>query len=479
MTVIDSAQYQLTVSNANQSQSQIPVRYISKLAQHMNEKVVVFAVVSSIKPPFKTKGTDYSMSLSLHDPTIPSTSDGLAINMFDPDIEKFNQLKSGDIVKCRFIVSHFGNKVQGVINKRKEGSVVSVDTIELNMQEKEIVSLLFRYKGNVKQEKVFSSVRPITSIKDIVENGYYDLFGKIILLEKGHGCIMIGLSDFTANPKLQSIQDLMVYNSEFKVPNEMLIIVTCWDLRCNIELGMHVSVRNARSKLDFNGRLELVVHQDTRYIDRLPIKEADRTNEREKEILLEYNPESGTQPVPQPIIHTPALEATSIKNVNNITSIKDVKSCTESKKFRIKVKIVDYMPYKLECFTRPYCQFCKQALNLMAEVEEYTCPTCNDQIADFIFLFSLLVTDDNEHFIPLIFSEMHAIEFLGDFYPSNLMNDTGKVEELRSRLSKYITLIGLDRIKESVDLECWIKSFFVEHKDAQVLRYRFLSLVNT
>ncbi|KAJ3262271.1 hypothetical protein HK103_002684 [Boothiomyces macroporosus] len=467
MNGIDSVQYQLLVSNANQNESQVPVRYLSKLSQHMNERVILFAIVTSIKPPFKTKGTDYSMSLVVHDPTLPATSDGLSINMFDSDMEKFGQLKSGDIV------SHFGTKIQAVINKRKEGSVVSVDKIELNDQEREIVAILSKFKGPVRQEKVYSSVRPVTLIKDIVPNGYYDFFGK-----KGHGCILLGMTDFTANPLLQISQDQIPYNNPVKVPNDMLVVVTCWDLRCNIELGMYVSVRNARSKLDLAERLEMVVHEDTRYMDRLPIKEADRTNEREKDVLQNVGPHETIKLEAQSTVKYPAaVIAQPRSNANTFTSIKDVKACTESKKFRVKVRIVDYMPFKLEWFTRPYCQYCNQALNLIEGVTEYTCPTCNDQIGEYIFLFSLLVTDDNQHFIPLIFSEMQ-IEFLEEFYPVPMMNDNEVVGQLRERLGKYITFVGLDRIKDSAEMECLIKSFYVDHKDGQVQRYKFLSLLN-
>ncbi|KAJ3276745.1 hypothetical protein HDV01_002798 [Terramyces sp. JEL0728] len=457
MTVVDSAQYQLTVSNANQNNPQIPVLYLTKLAQHMNRKVILFAVITSIKPPFKTKGTDYSMTIVVHDPTVALNHDGLSINIFDSDIDKFSALNAGDIVKCRFIVSHFGSKVQAVINKRKEGAVVNVETIELDTHESEIVKFLARHKGTKRNEKVYANVRPITHIKEIADSGYYDLFGKVVLLEKSHGCYLIGLTDYTANNKLAAPLENFKESLPESIPNNMLIVVTCWDLRCNVELGMYVSLRNARSKLNSKGRLELVVHEDTRYHDRLAIKEADRTNEYVMAIKKREHENFVAAPIAVKIEETEQEIATPTSDITPIITVKETK---EQGKFKVKIKVVDYMPFKLEYFARPYCHYCKQALNLTESVVDYSCPSCHDEISDYIWLFTLL------------------IEFLGDFYPAPLTNDQAKVREMKEKLAKYFSLVGLDRIKESKEIECWIKAFYVEHNDEQALRYKFLSVTN-
>ena len=65
--------------------------------------VNIVGVVAGFRPPVRTRGTgeviniDYSMSVILTDPSIPSGCDGLTVNMFRRNVEDFPQLQVGHV----------------------------------------------------------------------------------------------------------------------------------------------------------------------------------------------------------------------------------------------------------------------------------------------------------------------------------------------------------------------------------------------
>lgn len=147
--------------------------------------------------------------------------------------------------------------------------------------------------------------------------------------------------------------------------------------------------------------------------------------------ILIHNNQSLTMPI----------RITNIKHVNMpITKIKDVLISKQiPNKYRCRVKVVDFMPRKFENFTRPYCTICKKTFDKIKDKKVVTCSRCNstgDKIK-YAFMFSFLVEDDGEKFLPIIIFEIEKSEFLG--LPATSLSDPKDIEKLRSRLSKFWT----------------------------------------
>ncbi|XP_041458682.1 protection of telomeres protein 1-like [Lytechinus variegatus] len=77
--------------------------------------VDVYGVVKFFKPPYKTKGPDYCMSLTIVDPSLPEEDSGLKCVLFQQDIKKLPEvLSKGDIVRLhRLRIQKYNSDFQG------------------------------------------------------------------------------------------------------------------------------------------------------------------------------------------------------------------------------------------------------------------------------------------------------------------------------------------------------------------------------
>ncbi|KAI9146602.1 hypothetical protein BKA69DRAFT_40904 [Paraphysoderma sedebokerense] len=121
-----------------------------------------------------------------------------------------------------------------------------------------------------------------------------------------------------------------------------------------------------------------------------------------------------------------------------VTSIKSVlESETVPNKYRLKVKLMAFQPTNLQELTRPFCKPCQQSFPPSPNPPE-SCPTCKQLLNDqaYIFMFSILVTDDSGEYLPIIIHGDEATQFLRGLKPTNLYNDSRGLQKLGRYLSK-------------------------------------------
>ena len=65
--------------------------------------------------------------------------------------------------------------------------------------------------------------------------------------------------------------------NDSRVPEDMLIALTLWDenVRYPLEVGSYIALRNVHVKYDSGNRLELSVHGDSRFPEKMQVKIAD------------------------------------------------------------------------------------------------------------------------------------------------------------------------------------------------------------
>ncbi|KAJ3330276.1 3-ketoacyl-CoA thiolase with broad chain length specificity [Kappamyces sp. JEL0680] len=87
-----------------------------------------FGVVLSFKEPVKSsKGDqDWSMNLTVADPTIPPPNRGLTILIFKPTLQECPQIQVGDIVKCCVKLSQYQDRLQGIISKSSKNGYIKL-----------------------------------------------------------------------------------------------------------------------------------------------------------------------------------------------------------------------------------------------------------------------------------------------------------------------------------------------------------------
>ncbi|KAJ3222493.1 hypothetical protein HK099_002247 [Clydaea vesicula] len=84
--------------------------------------VQILAVAIEKKRPQKTKGTDYSASYLILDPTI---ADPLTLNVFKPNLKAFPTLNAkGNLISCKINIKEFGGKAQFTTSKPSQLAVL-------------------------------------------------------------------------------------------------------------------------------------------------------------------------------------------------------------------------------------------------------------------------------------------------------------------------------------------------------------------
>lgn len=67
---------------------------------------LVAGIVTYTREPSKTRGTDYSSSFTITDPSLPQTVEGFVINVFRTSVDQMPQVSVGDAVSCSVKVVH-------------------------------------------------------------------------------------------------------------------------------------------------------------------------------------------------------------------------------------------------------------------------------------------------------------------------------------------------------------------------------------
>jgi hypothetical protein len=129
-------------------------------------------------------------------------------------------------------------------------------------------------------------------------------------------------------------------------------------------------------------------------------------------------------------------------------------------KAKIRVRVLDHMPKKLDYFSRPVCSQCQEIFDPSLDSKACKCGSC----LTWQFLFCLLVTDETAS-IPLIVSDQEAIDFLSNLLPVNLLKD-------KTTLTSLQTLMSLI---QDTPFECFVESF--QNPDTNIWRFKIFNTV--
>eukprot|EP00057_Strongylocentrotus_purpuratus_P008603 XP_011663077.1 PREDICTED: protection of telomeres protein 1 [Strongylocentrotus purpuratus] len=172
--------------------------------------VDVYGVVKFLQPPYKTKGPDYCMSLTIVDPSLPQDNFGLKCVIFHQDIKKLPQVHSiGDIVRLhRLKIQQYNNQLQGakgdgfsslVFDGRPNAPVEprsSSVNYTLSDQDKEKVQELRLWAT---QQTSVPLAGKSWTLSQIVSREYFDLICQVVavVIIPAESCVLIKVWDGT------------------------------------------------------------------------------------------------------------------------------------------------------------------------------------------------------------------------------------------------------------------------------------------
>ncbi|KAG5519992.1 hypothetical protein PMAC_001068 [Pneumocystis sp. 'macacae'] len=436
--------------------------------QHINNLkagsiVNVVGIVASFKGARKSRGTDFTNSCIIFDRSCTAPGSGLLINFFKP-LEKYLPLfdnNTAAILLRNLRINPYNTNIQGIsrINTEwvlfsKEGSVQSKSSNDVSLLYEEelfIRDLCFWWKKKDGSAPDIISRKKPTLICDIVPNSFYEIIGEIIktfpINSNGY---TIYLTDYTSNSLLHDYRwgKVSKWNGPY---GKMTIQCSLWDstatfARNKLHEGEIIQVSNLLSRLNRDGILEGVVHGDKYYPDKVFVtKTSDDVYTKELIIrkslykkyflvdkkILEKNSKNHEYEKKNAILASPVninLNTTCAYQHIPITPIGDILSFLSPKplfipqKFRIRARIIDFLPINLEDFARPFCKSCQE--------------TCSPDEA-FIWQFAFLLEGQDCACIPVIFFGDDAQIFLNDdsIMPTNLRKDKKTFNLLKQKLS--------------------------------------------
>ena len=129
-------------------------------------------------------------------------------------------------------------------------------------------------------------------------------------------------------------------------------------------------------------------------------------------------------------------------------------------KAKLRIRILDHMPKKLDYFSRPVCSKCEEIYDPSHDSKTCKCGSC----LTWQFLFCLLVTDETGS-IPLIVSDQEAIDFLSNLLPVNLLQDKNSLTSLQTLISSI----------QEKPFECFVESY--KNPDMDIWRFKIFNTV--
>ncbi|QSL64819.1 hypothetical protein MERGE_002122 [Pneumocystis wakefieldiae] len=340
-------------------------QYISNL--QAGSIVNLTGIVASFKDSRKSRGTDFTNSCIIFDKPL------------EKDLPLFND-NTGAILLRNLRINPYNINMQGI-------SRIDTEWILFDKKEETFIKdLCFWWKSkNALAYGIVSKKRP-TLIHDIVPNSFYEIIGEIVKTSPiNSNGYTICLTDYTSNSLLNSYEWGM--GSKWSGPyRKMTIQCSLWDstamfARNKLYDGEIVHVSNLLTRLNRDGILEGVVHGDKQYPDKVFITIPSKNNSYVKELIARkslynkkmLNDKKVLKEISKENIYQEKTTVfTSPTNINlnivcshqhiPITPIGDILSSLNLKplhvarKFRIRARVIDFLPVDLEDFARPFCQ---------------------------------------------------------------------------------------------------------------------------
>ncbi|ORX63741.1 hypothetical protein K493DRAFT_333022, partial [Basidiobolus meristosporus CBS 931.73] len=468
----------------------------------------VVGVVTSFKAPKKSRGTDYVGSTVITDPKSDAAGgSAVVINYFKSSVGLLPKVaKTGDILFCKEVkIQPFGNKTQAISTKSSSWMVIDGSrdsdacTKSSNFVSHECDFRIAKWMKEwwlakdapisvpvLKEYVPPKSQRSTLKLSQVKAYTFFDFVGEVVKVTSGNlpSCVELQLTDYTTNHSLpvtpRNPQD------PYAVYGPRVVQCLLWDEHAEVgeqlPIGSYVFMRNLNAKISPMGYMEFKLHGDKRgYLNSEPnVVILDKShpqvadlNRQKKEFLEDANAEFSRNLAEGMSHDNPQI--TAIKHITQIpVSIDDVLNHPQANaKFRIRVRLTDYMPEKMEDFARPYCTNCNKSL-APTRIQLTQCPECSFTMSkySFIYMFALLVEDRARSTLPVYLYGKDARNFFDGLPPTNLHADQETLNALHQRFRKLWDGPRLTPYN-GLWFDCCIKSYTVTAEDGSLVkRYR-------
>ena len=233
--------------------SKVPSGYkdLYSASTHINTDVNVIGVVTAVRTPNKTKGSDWVCTFSISDSTYSESEEGLLVRYFRPMETELPKIQgTGDVVILRHIkIKEWSGITMAMSSKTTSWAVFNSDSIPekapprfqlvcikdlraptpLPAEMEYAISLcnsrdrnMFRKVSepnsytrstlssqghSIVQASVPQSSRnKFSLIKDVETNNYYDLVGQVVKLYASNGNVELYITDYTSNSLLYNYE---------------------------------------------------------------------------------------------------------------------------------------------------------------------------------------------------------------------------------------------------------------------------------
>ncbi|CAI9739756.1 of telomeres 1-like [Octopus vulgaris] len=493
--------------------------YNSLITLKPNTVVDVYGIVKFHKLPFKTKGTDYLMIVTIVDESLIQADEKLKCLLFAHGEESLPQVKIGSIVRFhRLRVNLHSGELQGssgkgfswlVVDSRSDGCLVPKAS-SLNYTftdvDRKMIERLFCVK---QQNQEFRCQDLVKSLEQLKEGIYFDFVCQVVavsVVEQGV-CFLIQVWDGTRPScplfTVEAAERNLIMQTDMelrKVAKDWLVDVCVFDdhfqKAATIKPGMFIKFFNLHCPKHKTPdlvnppayeELELVLHRGTSYGRGIKIlsgtdPEIDNLKKRLEELTkkVERTHTSLTDPKGSPYKTVKGIKVKTV--IQGHQSVKlshfcDVKNATVPMKFRLLARVMDYSP-KLSSVSDflslfcPQCHYLTPINNYSLEpstfqikdgVEYYRCPHCakktnsNDiPVMEYIFLMKFILTDGVYYIIANLWRD-EAVKFFNNITPLEFISDAEAMNKVRGYLERIHSSEGSSQNLPM--MECCVKSF--------------------
>ncbi|GAA5876225.1 hypothetical protein JCM3774_002330 [Rhodotorula dairenensis] len=275
------------------------------------------------------------------------------------------------------------------------------------------------------------SGRPTLLIEEIVPDAFCDLYAEVVRWYNPHATRQVAqnafcslfVTDYTANPQLIEYQD----DSKTGVPGQHVLQVSVFGAQCEPLLrfkdsdlkGRIVHLRNIRPKQNQSGLLEATMVEDYKYPNKRDVsllgkgvasesatKEwFEKLTARRKAFWSQARADEGsgalelashgataaddTTNQPTAVID-PLTEVSDIRGMRELSSLADSIALDSPGTYRVRVRVIDHFPPRLEDWVVATCPVCYETL----VPSELACITHNKVSYRWMFLLALVDEKD-------------------------------------------------------------------------------------
>ena len=228
--------------------SAVPTGFIDlqTASTKVNREVNIIGVTTDVRPPTKSRGSDYMCTFTLADASSSSLGDGLQVRFFQPDRESMPKFQAiGDVIVLRNIkIKSYRGMVMAVSTWTTAWLVFLAASIpkqassnfrqikhEKDPRAKAPSTAEFLYAislCNSQHRSTFKTIQPANGpkflvseatpvrqlqrrdrfslIKDVQIDMFYDLVGQVVKIYPNNGCVELSITDYTTNQLLYNYE---------------------------------------------------------------------------------------------------------------------------------------------------------------------------------------------------------------------------------------------------------------------------------